>query len=217
MPLYTDSNYYYSGGSSQLYSPYYPGSSSSIGTSSSIYNPYSSTYNRSIGGSYVVPISTPRTSSYTSPHSLSSSRYQPKLTTITETSPLISAARHTSHIPLTRIQSPKYTSYSSPTSVHTPKYIPPRPILINTADIDVSANRYRKRKEETLRQVQRDSEYTSPTSSIKRRNSAERRAEEEEKLRNEIAARQASESKKEPSPEKHINRSTIDLRKRARK
>ncbi|XP_023304699.2 muscle M-line assembly protein unc-89 isoform X1 [Lucilia cuprina] len=212
MPLYTDSNYYYSGGSSQLYSPYYPGSSSAPTTSSSIYNPYSSTYNRAIAGSYVVPISTPRTSSYTSTHGLSSSRYQPKLSTITETSPLISAARHTTLMPLTRIQSPKYTSYSTPTPVHTPKYIPPRPILINTADIDVSANRYRKRKEETLRQAQRESEYTSPTSSIKRRNSAERRAQEqqeEERVRNEIAARQAAESKKEASPEKHINRSTI--------
>ncbi|KAM7349278.1 protein kinase C delta [Cochliomyia hominivorax] len=214
MPLYTDSNYYYSGGSSQLYSPYYPGSSSSTPSS---YSPYTSTYNRSIGGSYVVPISSTRTSSYTSPHGLSS-RYQPKLSTITETSPLISASRHSTLMPLTRINSPKYTSYSTPSTVHTPKYIPPRPILINTADIDVSANRYRKRKEEALRQAQRSSDYTSPNSSINRRNSSERRQEEEEQKRREqaaanAAARQAAETEaeavKEASPDQHINRSTI--------
>ncbi|TMW49851.1 hypothetical protein DOY81_005067 [Sarcophaga bullata] len=207
MPLYTDSNYYYSGGSSQLYSPYYPGSASATPTSSGLYSPYTSTYNRAIGGSYVVPISTSRTSSYSSPHGLSS-RYQPKLSTITETSsPLMGASRHTTLMPLTRINSPKYTSYSTASTVHAPKYIPPRPILINTADIDVSANRYRQRKEETLRQAQRATDYTSPQSSLKRKNSSE--LIKVEPQQEEQTKKQAQEPAKESSPEQHVNRSTI--------
>uniref|UniRef100_A0A1I8N4R1 protein kinase C n=1 Tax=Musca domestica TaxID=7370 RepID=A0A1I8N4R1_MUSDO len=157
MPLYSDSNYFYSGGSTPLFSPYYPGSSAI--SSASSYSPYTSTYNRAISGSYVVPISAPRTPSYTTHGLSSSSRYQPKLSTITESSPLMSVSRHSALSPLTRINSPKYTSYTSSSSTtpihhHTPKYTPPKPILINTADIDVSANRYRKRKEEALRQAQ---------------------------------------------------------------
>uniref|UniRef100_A0A1I8NYG9 Protein kinase C n=1 Tax=Stomoxys calcitrans TaxID=35570 RepID=A0A1I8NYG9_STOCA len=158
MPLYSDSsNYFYSGGSTPLFSPYYPGSSSSLTTST--YSPYTSTYNRTLPGSYVVPITPSRSPSY-STHALSStSRYQPKLSTITESSPLMSVSRHTTLMPLTRINSPKYTSYSSSsTPIHTPKYTPPKPILINTADIDVSANRYRKRKEEAMKAVQREHE-----------------------------------------------------------
>ncbi|KAL9880196.1 uncharacterized protein LOC119644546 isoform X1 [Glossina fuscipes] len=168
MPLYADSNYYYSGGSSQLFSPYYSGS-----TTSGAYGPYSSVYNRNIGSSYVIPLTSPsRTSSSYSSHGLSSLRYQPKLSTITESSPLMSSSLHTNLMPLTRIQSPKYTTYSTVHSaVHSSKYIPPRPILINTADIDVSSNRYRKRKQEErqerLRQI--EAETQSPTSSIRRR------------------------------------------------
>ncbi|XP_022216003.1 uncharacterized protein LOC111070017 isoform X1 [Drosophila obscura] len=163
MPLYSDStNYYYSGGSSQLYSPYYS-SSSGLGLSgvgSGTGSSYTSNYNRSYPVSYMVPLSpsSPRSpSSYTSGssnsisiHSLGS-RYQPKLTTITESSGLVGRhAGHSSLMPLTRIQSPKYVS--SPThsyshsSAHSSssRYIPPRPIAINTADIDVSSARYRR-------------------------------------------------------------------------
>ncbi|XP_039497387.1 probable histone-lysine N-methyltransferase CG1716 isoform X2 [Drosophila santomea] len=158
MPLYSDStNYYYSGGSSQLYSPYYSsglglnlGMGSSPGSSS-----YTSSYNRSYPASYMVPLSpsSPRSpSSYSSGSSGSSSslhglgsRYQPKLTTITET------GRHSGHsslMPLTRINSPKYsssvTTSSYGSSGASSRYIPARPIAINTADIDVSSSRYRR-------------------------------------------------------------------------
>ncbi|KMZ09464.1 uncharacterized protein Dsimw501_GD17078, isoform D [Drosophila simulans] len=157
MPLYSDStNYYYSGGSSQLYSPYYSsGLGLNLGMGSSPGSSYTSSYNRSYPASYMVPLSpsSPRSpSSYSSGSSGGSSslhglgsRYQPKLTTITET------GRHSGHsslMPLTRINSPKYSS-----SVTTPsygssgassRYIPARPIAINTADIDVSSSRYRR-------------------------------------------------------------------------
>lgn len=139
MPLYTDQSYYYSGGSSQLYAPYYTPGLYSTSSSSSSYAPYSSTYNRTFGGSYTLPLAPARSPTYTSTHSFSS-RYQPKLSTITETSPLISS-RHGGILPLTRIQSPKISPYTA-TSATTTKYVPPRPIPINTADIDVSAKRY---------------------------------------------------------------------------
>ncbi|XP_050329860.1 uncharacterized protein LOC126759208 isoform X1 [Bactrocera neohumeralis] len=139
MPLYTDQGYYYSGGSSQLYAPYYTPGLYGTSSSSSSYAPYSSTYNRTFGGSYTLPLTPPRSPTYTSTHSLAS-RYQPKLSTITETSPLISS-RHGGILPLTRIQSPKISPYTA-TSATTTKYVPPRPIPINTADIDVSSKRY---------------------------------------------------------------------------
>ncbi|XP_017494687.1 PREDICTED: muscle M-line assembly protein unc-89-like, partial [Rhagoletis zephyria] len=161
MPLYTDQGYYYSGGSSQLYAPYYTPGLYAIPTSSSggSYAPYSSTYNRTFGGSYILPLAPPRTPSYTTTHSLSS-RYQPKLSTITETSPLISA-RHGGVLPLTRIQSPKVSSYSAPTTNAATKYVPPRPIAINTADIDVSSSRYthhthHEEEKEKEKEVQQD-------------------------------------------------------------
>ncbi|KAH8265998.1 hypothetical protein KR026_002081 [Drosophila bipectinata] len=149
MPLYSDTtNYYYSGGSSQLYSPYY---SSGLGLNLPGSSSYTSSYNRSYPASYMVPLSpsSPRSPSYTSGSSSSSSsslhglgsRYQPKLTTITE------SGRHSGHsslMPLTRIQSPKYTSTSYTSTTPTTRYIPPRPIAINTADIDVSSSRYRR-------------------------------------------------------------------------
>ncbi|XP_036221038.2 uncharacterized protein Pkcdelta isoform X1 [Bactrocera oleae] len=139
MPLYTDQSYYYSSGSSQLYAPYYTPGLYGTSSSSSSYAPYSSTYNRTFGGSYTLPLTPPRSPTYTSTHSLAS-RYQPKLSTITETSPLISS-RHGGILPLTRIQSPKIFPYAA-TSATTTKYVPPRPIPINTADIDVSSKRY---------------------------------------------------------------------------
>jgi hypothetical protein len=54
-------------------------------------------------------------------------RYKPLLATITE-----------SQSPLRRINSPKLNAHSSP------KFIVAKPIKINTADIDVSVNKYRK-------------------------------------------------------------------------
>ncbi|KAI8033599.1 hypothetical protein M5D96_013649 [Drosophila gunungcola] len=160
MPLYSDStNYYYSGGSSQLYSPYYSsglGLNTGLGLGSSAGSSYTSSYNRSYPASYMVPLSpsSPRSpSSYSSGSSAGSSslhglgsRYQPKLTTITE------AGRHSGHsslMPLTRINSPKYSSSSVTTPSYSStgtssRYIPARPIAINTADIDVSSSRYRR-------------------------------------------------------------------------
>lgn len=55
-------------------------------------------------------------------------RYKPHLTTISESQSL----------PLRRLHSPKLILHSSP------KVIIPRPRTINTADIDVSVNKYRK-------------------------------------------------------------------------
>ncbi|XP_053948134.1 uncharacterized protein LOC128856811 isoform X1 [Anastrepha ludens] len=156
MPLYTDPGYFYSGGSSQIYAPYYtPGLYGAPPTSSSSgsYVPYSSTYNRTFGGSYILPLAPPRTPSYTAAHSLSS-RYQPKLSTITETSPHISS-RHGGILPLTRIQSPKVSTYSTPPTTPA-KYVAPRPIPINTADIDVSSSRYPHHKHE--KEVQQEGE-----------------------------------------------------------
>ncbi|XP_067634530.1 uncharacterized protein Pkcdelta isoform X1 [Eurosta solidaginis] len=155
MPLYTDQSYYYSGsGSSPLYAPYYtPGYATPTSSAGGSYAPYTSTYNRSIGGSYILPLAPPRSPSYTSAHSISS-RYQPKLSTITETSPHIST-RHGGIIPLTRIQSPKVISYATP-STPAPRYIPPRPIPINTADIDVSSSKYKHHKHEEEKEMEKE-------------------------------------------------------------
>ncbi|XP_075158422.1 protein kinase C delta isoform X2 [Haematobia irritans] len=205
MPLYGDSNYFYSGGSTPLFSPYYPGSST---LTSSSYSPYTSTYNRSIPAAYVVPITPPRSPSYTTHTLSSSSRYQPKLSTITESSPLMSVSRHSALSPLTRINSPKYSSYSTTAPLHTPipKYTPPKPILINTADIDVSANRYRKRKEEALRQVQQ--EHESQMANMEANIRRETQGQEKRANRTELYETQSqSEAKEEDQP--HRNRSTI--------
>ncbi|XP_073830348.1 protein kinase C delta isoform X2 [Musca autumnalis] len=213
MPLYSDSNYFYSGGSTPLFSPYYPGASS-ISTSSA-YSPYTSTYNRTIPGSYVVPISAPRSPSYSTHGLTSSSRYQPKLSTITESSPLISVSRHSALSPLTRINSPKYTSYTSSTSStpihhhhHTPKYTPPKPILINTADIDVSANRYRKRKEEALRQAQLEHESEMAKIMSGHNRVAQQEQQEEIKSQTKTSLYDDNQGTEEPY-ETHRNRSTI--------
>lgn len=93
--------------------------------------PYLSSYGRPLSSSYSNPI--PSRS-----HHFTSSRYTPMLSTISETTPPFSsvAGRYSGISALTRINSPKLTLHSSP------KYIAPRPIPINTADIDVSASRY---------------------------------------------------------------------------
>ncbi|XP_020715125.1 mucin-4 isoform X2 [Ceratitis capitata] len=174
MPLYTDQGYYYSGGSSQLYAPYYtPGlyTTPATSSSSSSYAPYSSTYNRTFGGSYILPLTPPRTPTYTTAHSLAS-RYQPKLSTITETSALISS-RHGGTLPLTRIHSPKVSSYTAATTTNTAKYVPPRPIPINTADIDVSSSRYQHHKDEKA-----ENEKLAQQDRNGRRNSIEKKEQE---------------------------------------
>uniref|UniRef100_A0A0A1XIY6 protein kinase C n=1 Tax=Zeugodacus cucurbitae TaxID=28588 RepID=A0A0A1XIY6_ZEUCU len=163
MPLYTDQGYYYSGGSSQLYAPYYTPGLYGASSSSSSYAPYSSTYNRTFGGSYTLPLAPPRSPTYTSTHSLAS-RYQPKLSTITETSPLISS-RHGGLLPLTRIQSPKISPYTPTSSTTATKYIPPRPILINTADIDVSSKRYPHHRDDHEKEKQEKLDSESKRSS----------------------------------------------------
>ncbi|XP_068152191.1 uncharacterized protein Pkcdelta isoform X2 [Drosophila tropicalis] len=196
MPLYSDSgNYYYSGGSSQLYSPYYSSGlglslPTSLGGSGSSPSSYSSSYNRSYPASYmIVPLTTTTSrspGSYSSCGSSSSSglhhssRYQPKLTTITET------GRHSGHsslMPLTRIQSPKYVpSSSSYTPVSTSsttassRYIPPRPIAINTADIDVSSSRYHRRQ---ARESEKEPEIKPKEQSPKKQESEEEEPKEE--------------------------------------
>nr|XP_036677255.1 formin-J isoform X5 [Drosophila suzukii] len=180
MPLYSDStNYYYSGGSSQLYSPYYSsGLGLNLGLGSTPGSSYTSSYNRSYPASYMVPLSpsSPRSpSSYTSGTSGGSSslhglgsRYQPKLTTITET------GRHSGHsslMPLTRINSPKYsTSVTTPSytsSGASSRYIPARPIAINTADIDVSSSRYRRGV--TTRTEEKEKEKEPPKEEVKQK------------------------------------------------
>lgn len=74
---------------------------------------------------YTAPIPPTRTTNY-------SSRYTPLLAPINEAS-LMHLKR-----PLTRLSSPKLGLHSSP------KFNVPRPISINTADIDVSAARYKR-------------------------------------------------------------------------
>ncbi|XP_017005344.2 uncharacterized protein Pkcdelta isoform X1 [Drosophila takahashii] len=208
MPLYSDStNYYYSGGSSQLYSPYYSsglGLNLGLGSGSSPGSSYTSSYNRSYPASYMVPLSpsSPRSpSSYSSGTSSASSslhglgsRYQPKLTTITET------GRHSGHsslMPLTRINSPKYStapSYSSSSGASS-RYIPARPIAINTADIDVSSSRYRRVIPEK-----------EPT--VKEEVVAKRKEKEEEKEEEKAEKKEEPKAPKETDPRSN-RRSTI--------
>lgn len=119
MPLYSDLSYY-SGAGSSSYSPYYsPSSSSSIGSYTS-----SPSYSRT----YTPP---PARTTFAALNR----HYKPNLSTITESS--YQASRRpisTLTTALTRVNSPKINLQSS--------YIPPRPIVINTADIDVSSARY---------------------------------------------------------------------------
>lgn len=126
MPLYYDPGYgYYTSSSYSAYTPYYV---------TNTYSPYTSGYSRPLTSNYF----------HTSKRSnlLSSSRYKPKLTPISETQSLsASVYHHSSLTPLTRIQSPKISPYRA-----SPKYTAPRPIPINTADIDVSATKYQRRR-----------------------------------------------------------------------
>lgn len=118
MPLYSDSSYY--SGGAQLYSPYYVPSSSFV--------PSFSGYTRNaMSGTYSAPPA--RTSTFAAINR----HYKPMLTPISET---YAARRPQNLASLTRINSPKLNLHSS--------YIPPRPIQINTADIDVSSSRYRR-------------------------------------------------------------------------
>lgn len=119
MPFYNDLNYHY-GVNSLSYSPYY---------SSNTYSPFAG-YSRALSGTYNAP---PRTA-YTS---TLNRHYKPKLKPISET-PFHTAIRSQALTALTRINSPK--AIIPPCS----KYIPPRPILINTANIDVSSSRFEK-------------------------------------------------------------------------
>lgn len=117
MPLYSDSSYY--SGGAQLYSPYYVPSTS--------YAPSFSGYGRSaLSGTYSAP---PARSTFAAINR----HYKPMLTPISET---YAARRPQNLASLTRINSPKLNLHSS--------YVPPRPIQINTADIDVSSSRYRR-------------------------------------------------------------------------
>ncbi|XP_059616702.1 uncharacterized protein LOC132261755 isoform X2 [Phlebotomus argentipes] len=116
MPYYSDLSFYYGAGP-PLINPYInpPPYASFAG------------YTRALTGGY-APILPPRTT-------YSSSRYTPILSTISE-APYASSRRPTGLSSLTRINSPKLSMHISP------KYTAPRPIPINTADIDVSASRY---------------------------------------------------------------------------
>ncbi|KAH8289516.1 hypothetical protein KR054_006668 [Drosophila jambulina] len=221
MPLYSDTtNYYYSGGSSQLYSPYY---SSGLGLNLNLGSPgssYTSSYNRSYPASYMVPLgpSSPRSpSSYTGSSSASSSvsRYQPKLTTITE------SGRHSGHsslMPLTRIQSPKYSSssVSSPSygsSGTTSRYIPPRPIAINTADIDVSSSRYR-RGVSSARTLEREKEEKSDKEQKEQKE--EKPSQSKEEVKEEITQKPEEEINQDPArTELRPNRRSTIKRNRA--
>lgn len=124
MPLYSDLGYYVS--NSKPYSPY--SYSSSPSTS---YSPYS----RAISGTYTAP---PPRSSYTTNIGR---HYKPILKPISE-SPYQTALRTNAMTALTRMNSGKYSNFFKPSSV----YIPPRPIQINTADIDVSATKFNKNR-----------------------------------------------------------------------
>ncbi|XP_055710304.1 uncharacterized protein LOC129806028 isoform X3 [Phlebotomus papatasi] len=137
MPYYSDLSYYYGAGP-PLINPYInpPPYASFAG------------YTRALTGSYGSPVLPPSRTTYASSH-----RYTPMLSTISET-PYASARRTTGLSSLTRINSPKLSMHISP------KYIAPRPIPINTADIDVSASRY-KRESARKNRVYGDSSTTS--------------------------------------------------------
>lgn len=132
MPFYNDLNYHY-GYNSLSYSPYY--------TSSSAYSPFSG-YARALSGTYNAPTSRTAYSSNLNRH------YKPKLKPISE-SPFHSTLRSQALTALTRLNSPKNAIVPSTAS----KYIPPRPILINTANIDVSSSRYEKNRSNRGRSI----------------------------------------------------------------
>lgn len=127
MPLYADMYHNYLGSTSPSSSSAYTSYSSP-----SQYTPYTN-YSRGLSSSYSLPLSN-YSPSISSTRSNYGRGYLPKLTTISET-PLSS----TRIAALTRISSPKTLIHHS-----SPKYIAPRPIRINTSDIDVSAQKYRK-------------------------------------------------------------------------
>ncbi|KAF2885651.1 hypothetical protein ILUMI_20502, partial [Ignelater luminosus] len=99
-----------------------------------------------IAANYIRPPST-----YTKPLPRIRSGFTPLLATISEA--------HAAARPLTRITSPKLAIQSSP------KFKMPRPISINTADIDVSANKYKKPKRSPRSSDSEDSE--KPVEKIK--------------------------------------------------
>lgn len=111
----------YYGLNSLSYTPYY--------SSSNSYSPFSG-YSRALTGGYIAPTRSAYSSSNYNRH------YKPKLKPISET-PFHTAIRSQALTALTRINSPK-SVIVPPVS----KYVPPRPILINTANIDVSSNRF---------------------------------------------------------------------------
>lgn len=121
MPLYSELGYYSS--SPLVYSP------SRSPASTSPYSPFS------------------RLNPYTPPPPRSiyskDGQYKPMLTSISETPSSIRLSPLTS---LTRINSGKHYSFLRPTS-----YVSPRPIQMNTADIDVSASRFRKNRNVRIR------------------------------------------------------------------
>ncbi|XP_055383056.1 serine/threonine-protein kinase pakA isoform X1 [Condylostylus longicornis] len=124
MPLYTDSSGLYwapiaTSTSRDSYSSYLPGAYTS--------------YTRPL--TYSLPSTS--TSSLRSNYA-SSSRYRPNLSTISET-PYTSRGLTS----LTRINSPKVSSTDITSTYHS-TYTPARPININTADIDVSEERFKK-------------------------------------------------------------------------
>lgn len=121
MPYYNDLSFY--SGYNSTYSPY-----------STSYLPITnySSYTRALNGTYNAP---PPRSLYTS--SIGQRNYKPMLKPISET-PFIRSNAMTS---LTRINSGKYNNIIKPSI-----YVAPRPIQINTADIDVSASKFNKNR-----------------------------------------------------------------------
>ena len=149
MPLYSDMSYLYSGSSG--YSPYYTPSP----TLTSSYSGYSR--GLSSGSSYTVPAA-PRTTSFAAINR----HYKPMLTTISESS-YQSGRRPQTLTSLTRINSPKFTLTTS-------TYKAPRPIQINTADIDVTSSRYNHNNTRTERSLSKTPErivYGTSTSPAK--------------------------------------------------
>lgn len=122
MPLYSDLSYHYNGGTSSYTPSYY--------TPPTSFTPSFSGYSRALSaGTYTAPPT--RTFAAINRH------YKPMLTTITESAYQAARRPQTTLTSLTRINSPKLSLHSS--------YVAPRPIQINTADIDVSSSRYHSR------------------------------------------------------------------------
>jgi len=124
MPIFSDLSLYYCGSSTSFSPSFYSNHISSFGSPSTSYAPRGGIFSGFSSG-----LSTLNSPPRLLPMSPRVNKYSPLLPTISETTPLSAYPRR----PLPRISSPRVV----------PAYRPPRPINIDTADIDVTTPRKR--------------------------------------------------------------------------